>query len=146
MRVLMRASINAAICPCSGAVTGLLVVALGLGGFASTQIFRTNQIADSLIVVRIPGEHLLHQSYSVVTLAKPELRQDNAMCRAQKGAVFQEAPFDRTGVTGGDRTLSHLQTLKAGLQCKLGLAFFHERIAKMGMAVAQVDANPVRSR
>ena len=60
------------------------------------------------------------------------------MRRAQKGAVFQEAPFDRTGVTGGDRTLSHLQTLKAGLQCKLGLAFFQERIAKMGMAIDEV--------
>jgi hypothetical protein len=34
---------------------------LSLLRFASAQIFRTNQIADALIVVRIPGEHPLHQ-------------------------------------------------------------------------------------
>lgn len=54
------------------------------------------------------------------------------------GTVFQKAPFDRTGVTGWDRMLTHFQTLKAGLECKLGLAFFHERISQMGVAIDEV--------
>ena len=99
------------------------------------QIFRADEIANPLVIVRVPRQHPLQHRQSLAGTAELEPAQRDAVGGAQQGPVLKIAPPDEGLEPGGQDIHAQREAPCVRLQRSLEPALFVKRVSEMGMAV-----------